>query len=78
MWERLNNEDGPDEKWKYPVSELCDTRVYFELNKIAQYGKLFDAKHPHQPTHIIYIYHIITSPRQDKNVNRVCPLSSLS
>ena len=29
--------------------ELCDTRVYFELNKIAQYGKLFDAKHPHQP-----------------------------
>ena len=50
MWERLNNEDGPDEKWKYPVSELCNTRVYFELNKIAQYGKLFDAKHPHQPT----------------------------
>ena len=30
-------------------------RFLFEKLKIARYGKLFDAKHPHQPTNIYLV-----------------------
>ena len=39
--------------WCINFSGLFLLTLYFELNKISRYGKLFDAKHPHQLTELI-------------------------